>query len=329
MTRISDDAIEHLRRAASLPDLSGTRYELIELAGRGGMAAVYRAHDSELERDVALKVLSVPEVAPDAAARLLREARTLATLEHPGIIPVHDVGTLPDGRVFYTMKLVRGERLDEHVRASASRAELLRIFGRICEAVAFAHAQGVVHRDLKPENIMVGPFGEVLVMDWGIAKLLDGASSAPAKPAAHDPSGAESAITGHGTVLGTPGYMAPEQARGAVDEVDERADVYSLGAILDYMLREARRASADGARVPRPLAAIAARAMAPEREARYPAVAALSADIERFGEGLPVSAYTEGILERAQRLFRKYRVPILLIAAYLVVRVLLLLIAGV
>src|SRR5260370_33375545 len=132
------------------------------------MGAVWAAEDTELGRRVALKVLPVWDTA--SSELLLREARILAGLEHPGIVPVHDAGALSDGRVFYAMKLVHGQRLDQ-VQASMSRAELLRLFQRVCEPVAFAHARGVIHRDLKPENVMVGEFGEVLVMDWGIAKL--------------------------------------------------------------------------------------------------------------------------------------------------------------
>src|SRR5688572_20244642 len=146
------------------------------------MGTVYRARDRELGRDVALKVIRLPEASPDVAARILREARTLAQLEHPGIVPVHDVGRLPDGRAFYAMKLVRGAPLD--ALPPTPLVERLRIVERISEAVAFAHAHGVIHRDLKPQNVMVGPFGEVLVMDWGVAKLtgaaLDALGAAPA-----------------------------------------------------------------------------------------------------------------------------------------------------
>ncbi|MGH7719745.1 MAG: serine/threonine-protein kinase [Gemmatimonadaceae bacterium] len=343
MRWLSDEALGRLRHVADRPDLSGTKYELLDLLGRGGMGAVYRARDRELDRHVALKVLGTPDPAPRDAARMLREARTLARLEHPGIVPVHDVGTLPDGRVYYAMKLVRGGRLDEHARATASLGELLRIFGRICEAVAFAHAHGVIHRDLKPENIMVGPYGEVLVMDWGIAKLRDSHRESAERS---DPARASTdlPITGHGTVLGTPGYMAPEQARGAVDEVDTPADIFALGAILRFLLTstvqeprtEGRAASgtagapavtAGGAprQVPRPLAAICARAMSPEPGERYGAVDELSDDVLRFVEGLPVRAYREGLVERAVRVYRRYRMPILLVLAYLVMRALLLL----
>jgi len=133
---------------------------------------VYAADDRELQRRVALKVLAAPRITEEARERMLREARILARLEHPGIVPVHDILSLPDGRVAYAMKLVQGERLDAHARRLRGLRERLRIFERICEAVAFAHAQGVIHRDLKPGNIMVGSFGEVLVLDWGVAKIL-------------------------------------------------------------------------------------------------------------------------------------------------------------
>src|SRR4029077_2474654 len=148
--------------------------------GSGGMGTVYLAEDSALGRRVALKILDLPELRTELSVRLLREAHILARLETPGIVPVHDAGTLADGRVFYAMKFVEGKQLNQLVKSmnhpSASGADLLpdrlRIFQRICDAVGFAHARGVLHRDLKPENIMVGPFSEVLVMDWGVAKIL-------------------------------------------------------------------------------------------------------------------------------------------------------------
>src|SRR5205814_3380522 len=172
MKFLSDSALERLREGAEAPDLAGTRYRLLERIARGGMGVVYAAEDGNLQRRVALKVLDVPGTDGDLANRLVREARVLAALEHPGIVPVHDVGTLADGRVFYTMKFVEGQRLDKYIDSVTSIPDRLRLFLRICDAVAFAHARGVLRRDLKPANIMVGPFGEVLVMDWGLAKIL-------------------------------------------------------------------------------------------------------------------------------------------------------------
>ena len=172
MKFLSDKTVDRLRQNANLPDLFGTRYRLLERVARGGMGVVYAAHDEMLDRRVALKVLDVPAADGDFARRLNREARVLARLEHPGIVPVHDVGTLSDGRIFYTMKFVEGQRLDEHIETVTSLPDRLRLFSRICDAVGFAHARGVLHRDLKPANVMVGAFGEVLVMDWGLAKIL-------------------------------------------------------------------------------------------------------------------------------------------------------------
>jgi serine/threonine-protein kinase len=243
---------------------------------------------------------------------MLREARILAGLEHPGIVPVHDAGALPDGRVFYAMKRVDGKRLDS-LAPTLALPERLRIFQRICETAAFAHARGVVHRDLKPENVMVGPFGEVLVLDWGVARIL--AETAGATAARSSP--ARPGDTAEGTVVGTPGYMAPEQAEGAVDRTGPRADVFALGAILRFLL------SHDAA-APKPLAAAAEKAMSRTPEDRYQTAEELSAEVTRYLEGSRVLAHSEGALERAGRLFARYRTPILLILAYLVVRSLLL-----
>src|SRR5260221_7404552 len=164
MTWLSDDAVAHLRTVADEPDFSATRYRLVRELARGGMGVVYEADDVELQRHVAIKVLATELASPVAAERMRAEARVMARLEHPGIVPLHDAGTLPDGRVFYVMKLVRGRTLSE---IDAPATEMLRLFLRVCEAVAFAHARGVVHCDLKPSNVMAGGFGGGLVVGWG------------------------------------------------------------------------------------------------------------------------------------------------------------------
>jgi predicted Ser/Thr protein kinase len=307
MRWLTDRTLAHLRDLPA-PSVAIDRYELHEEIGRGGMGVVYRARDRELERDVAIKVLNA--AAPGLAERLRQEARILGRLEHPGILPIHDIGTLADGRLFYVMKLVRGERLDRYAAGATSVPERLRIVDRLCDAVAFAHAHGVIHRDLKPENVMIGAFGEVLVLDWGVAKLREENLTMAAGRTA-------SVGTQHGTVLGTPGYMAPEQAAGQV-HVDERADVYAVGAILTFLVPAA----------PRALKAIAARARHVDPARRYGSVAALAADLKRYVAGLPVDAYREGIFERARRVARRHRTPIVLVAAYLLMRIILLLAAG-
>jgi len=315
---LPDPTVEHLRRALrEVPD-EGGRYDLREPVGQGGMGTVYRAFDRTLEREVAVKVLRSGLGDPAAATRLGREARILARLEHPGLVPVHDAGLLPDGRVFYVMKLVRGERL-ERVAQSVSSADLLRLCLRICETVGFAHAQGVIHRDLKPSNVMVGSFGEVLVLDWGIARLTHGPGTrAGAEPAEAPPLTAsrDPADTAPGTVLGTPGFMAPEQAEGRHDLIDARTDVFALGAILRALLRP----EPDSGQVAPPLVSIWSRAMAPEPDQRYPSAAALAADITRYLDGEPVLAHRESILERAGRVFRKYQTAIVLVLTYLLIR---------
>jgi serine/threonine protein kinase len=325
MSGLSDAALTHLGMIAEVPDLSHTKYELIQYLAHGGMGAVYMARDRELDRDVALKVLGPTTDTVDLARRLVAEARILARLEHPGIVPVHDVGSLPDGRMFYTMKLIRGRRLDDASIRSATLSERLQIFERICDATAFAHANQVIHRDLKPTNVMVGAFGEVLVLDWGVAKITvapepSSASAVAALPVTGD--------TAAGALVGTPGFIAPERAAGA--PADERSDVYSLGAILAFLLGRdvspvdapAPRAIENG--VPRPLLAIMQAALIENPAARYQNVAQFAAELARFREGYAVEAYREGVLERWSRHARRYRVPIALVVAYLIMRLLLL-----
>ena len=341
MKFLSNNALERLREGAEAPDLAGTRYRLLERIARGGMGIVYAAEDENLQRRVALKVLDVPGTDGDLANRLVREARVLAALEHPGIVPVHDVGTLADGRVFYTMKFVEGRRLDKYIESVVSIPDRLRLFLRICDAVAFAHARGVLHRDLKPANIMVGPFGEVLVMDWGLAKILRSGDSNAGRAADPDATVFEkpkqrsiagdtteiSVVTGHGTVLGTPGYMSPEQARGNVELLDARSDIFSLGALLRFILTgHPEGASLPGVvRLDKSLAAICAKSTAASPAERYPNVQEMALDISRYLDGLAVGAHQETILEKAGRFYRRYRFFILLIAAYLAMRVLILL----
>lgn len=159
MTFLEDAAIARLQAVANWPEFQDGRYTVVDQIGRGGMGTVYLAQDRELAREVAIKVSNgVPGA--DVERRLRDEARILAALEHPGIVPVHDAGRLADGRLFYVMKRVRGATLTEHARTLASLSERLGIFERICDAVNFAHAHGIVHRDLKPDNVMIGPFGE-------------------------------------------------------------------------------------------------------------------------------------------------------------------------
>lgn len=311
MESLSDAVIGHLREVVSRPDFTGTRYEVTAEIGRGGMGTVYSALDRKLNRRVALKVMSICDAGRQAAARLAEEARILAQLEHPGIVPVHDLGELPDGRVYYAMKLVAGARLDQYAQAAPPLAERLRVFSRVCESVAFAHSQNVIHRDLKPQNIMVGPFGEVLVLDWGVAKIAGVVREFNhANAARHNDTVPESAV-------GTPGYMAPEQASGTLDHADARSDIYSLGRTLEALLESGVP------QIPKRLEAIWKKAASADRRLRYTTVVELAADIERFQNGEPVLAYRETLLERLGRLLRRHQTLVVLVAAYLAMRILL------
>lgn len=242
------------RTDALAPPLSGGRYELVGEIARGGMGVVYRATDTAFAREVAVKVL-LDRFAPTSgtARRFHDEARITGQLQHPNIPAVHDLGTLPDGRPFLAMKLIRGHTLDALLASrpdtTADRGRFVAAFEQLAQGVAFAHARGIVHRDLKPSNVMVGDFGEAQVMDWGLAKAL-GAAHQPARPGPTpepaDPANSDRTTdfevgdestdgrTQLGQVMGTPAYIAPEQARG--ESVDRRADVFALGGVLCAIL---------------------------------------------------------------------------------------------
>ena len=230
----------------------GTTERFVDLAplARGGMGEVRRVLDTRLGREVALKTIRPDLVTEEGIlARIESEAHITARLQHPGVLCVIDAGVFPDGRFWYAMPLVAGHTLDAEIAAlhhevSTGAAEpqsrlhrLVTHFLRICEVMAYAHENGVIHRDLKPANVMVGRFGEVFVMDWGIAKRLDAAAPPELAPSVRtSPPSASSGLTTYGLAMGTPAYMSPEQAAGALDRVDRRSDVFALGAVLHELL---------------------------------------------------------------------------------------------
>lgn len=279
MSFLPDSTLDHLRHVAELPDFSGTRYRIEEELGRGGMGVVYQAWDEQLERRVALKVM-------ESHSGLSDEAKTLARLEHPGLVPVYDAGSLPDGRLWYAMRLIRGKRLDAFAAAEPSLPARLRVLEKICDAVAFTHDRGMIHCDLKPQNVMAGEFGAVWVMDWGVARALGAV----------------------GPAAGTPRYMAPEHS------IDQRADIFALGRLLEDLMTSP---------APRPLAAIAGKAAAPRPEDRYATVRQFAADVTCFMDHLPVTAYRETVFEGLGRFYRRSQTLLLLLGAYFVVKVLL------
>lgn len=308
--------------------VSGPRYRVASALGQGSQGLVLAVEDRDFNRRIAVKVLNRREIDPASLHRFLREAQVTAQLEHPGIVPVHEFGVLPDGTVFYAMKRIEGASLAEILArpedGPRSRPDLLDVFLKACDAVAFAHSRGVVHRDLKPRNIMVGRFGEVLVLDWGLAKMLDGD---PEDGSTGDdrlrtaPMG-DAHRTLVGSAVGTPAYMSPEQARGR--PADRRSDVFSLGVLLYHLLSGEspwlrgdaqhtleqvaaghwtplpRRAA--GAKLPHRLVAVVHKALALRPEDRYQSVEELARDLRAFRAGEAVAAYQETPAEALIRL---------------------------
>ena len=227
-----------------------SRYQLLGEIARGGMGAVLKGRDVDIGRDLAVKVLlETHRHQPEMTRRFVEEAQISGQLQHPGIVPVYELGAFADGRPFFTMKLVKGRTLAALLRERETpRAEISRflgIFEQVCQTTAYSHARGVIHRDLKPSNIMVGAFGKVQVMDWGLAKVLKEGGVIDDRAAGRlreeeqtliQTARGDSDLSSAGSVLGTPAYMSPEQARGERDLVNERADVFALGSILCEIL---------------------------------------------------------------------------------------------
>ena len=312
-------------RSTGLPSELRTphRYIVGEQIAKGGMGAILRAREVATRRTVAMKVM-LRDKESSQTLRFIEEAQITAQLEHPNIVPVHELGVDSRGAVFYTMTLVQGitlkkilDLLEEGVdetRAKYTPSALLTIFQKVCDAVAFAHSKGVVHRDLKPANIMVGGFGEVLVMDWGLAKLID------AEAAVGEPRSADRAVavetarrdegdafsTMEGSVMGTPPYMSPEQARGEVAAIDSRSDIFSLGVILYHLITlklpfPGRSAFeilqkiilgefAPPQDVPNSLRAVCMKALAPLPLHRYQRVEEMQADLAAYQTGFATGA---------------------------------------
>ncbi len=314
-TRLPDETARTLAPEGRTPIarlMLDPRYEDLGQLGSGGFGEVRRVYDKKLDRVVAMKLLraDVKDKSPKLLRRFKNEVRITASLSHPGIITVYDDGELDDGRLWYTMPEVRGQTLralirevHKEERSRPFERRLIELFGRVCEAMAHAHGRGVIHRDLKPDNIMIGDLGQVIVMDWGIARRIGGAfddDRSHGPPSSEEPS--LDLLTQRGDVLGTLAYMPPEQASGEIFALGPSSDVFALGAILYHLLtgkppfeaaspRGHRRALAGGApaldarRVPRDLAAICARSLSPDPSDRYADAGWMATEIEAYSSG--------------------------------------------
>lgn len=341
-------------------------YELVEIIGRGGMGLVYRARQVDLDRTVALKLIRTPHPRQEDALRFVVEAQVTGQIEHPNIVPVHEMGTDEKGRPFFVMKLVRGEALseilmrlrkgDSKTRLAYPLTRLLHIFCEVCQAIAFAHAKGVLHRDIKPSNVMIGDFGEVLVMDWGLARKFGEPDTKSAglltvtpgsKPVLVAARGEmvrtvreDDTLAAQGLVAGTPEYMSPEQAAGDVSAMHPRSDVYSLGALLFEILNYrpphvdpdtrvlVRKVATEPVIFPRhggnrpkitpALRAVCLKALAMNPDERYAGALGLLIDVRAILADEPVSAKPDTPADKLARLFRRHGMVLATFAAAIV-----------
>jgi WD40 repeat protein/tRNA A-37 threonylcarbamoyl transferase component Bud32 len=340
-TQTGDEPWPVAAGTVGLPPIDPARYQPMGEFARGGLGRIMKVRDLRIGRIVAIKEMLRTGEAPHA--RFVREATITARLEHPAIVPVHDIGRWPSGEPFYSMKLIAGRSLQDVISDARNLDERLALLPNViavADAIAYAHSQGIIHRDLKPANVLVGAFGETVVIDWGLAKNLRAAGDGEPGDELRDETGESTAsdgprsLTVTGAVLGTPGYMPPEQAGG--QPVDERADVYALGAML-YEVLAGKPPYPGGATpaavlagpppavetrqsmIPPDLAAIVRKAMAREPGDRYPSARELVLDLRRFQTGRLVSAhvYSSGMLIR--RWLRRYRAPVTVAAVALAI----------
>ncbi len=342
---------------------SAERYRIEDELGRGGMAVVFQAFDRDLRRPVAMKVILAELEGDDAVAtRFVEEAQATAQLQHPGIVPVYEIGVDHRRRLYFTMKLVegrtlaavvkelRGARPDPALAAELTLHRLLEIFAGVCRAVAYAHSRGVLHRDLKPQNIMIGQFGEAWVMDWGLARVYASLRRTGERPISSSSNADEGAgrprLTQLGEIVGTPAYMSPEQARANPDvTIGPASDIFSLGATLFHTLsgrppfvgpsrqvvawlltREAPRLAEVVPDVPAEIDAICAKALARAPADRYGSAAELADDVQRFLEGRSVSAHPDGIAGWLVKVARRHAAVTLTVAIAVSIGLLLLLV---
>jgi formylglycine-generating enzyme required for sulfatase activity/serine/threonine protein kinase len=328
------------------------RFHILRPHARGGLGEVFVARDQELRREVALKEIQERHAGhPESRARFLLEAEVTGSLEHPGIVPVYGLGCYADGRPFYAMRFIQGDTLKDAIHAfhqadqsgrseSGRSLELRQLLGRfvdVCNAIAYAHSRGVLHRDIKPANIMLGKFGETLVVDWGLAKVMGQGGGEGGEGPLVPGRGGDAAMTQSGVALGTPAYMSPEQAVGKLDQLGPASDVYSLGATLYCLLTgQAPFAEADvGAvlarvqrgdfprprqvnrRVPAALEAVCLKAMGNKPQDRYATPRELAEEVEHWLGDEPVGAYREPWPTRAGRWVRRHQTPVAGVTALL------------